>query len=43
MKIKLYGTGALTAKSYSACALIDDTILFDCPNGLYGGQKVYAV
>jgi ribonuclease BN (tRNA processing enzyme) len=34
MKIKLFGTGSLTAKNFSACALIEDTILFDCPNGL---------
>ena len=34
MKIKLYGTGALVTSRFSACALIDDKILFDCPNGL---------
>jgi len=34
MKIKLYGTGALVTPSLSACAMIDDSILFDCPNGL---------
>ncbi|MCL2756215.1 MAG: ribonuclease Z [Firmicutes bacterium] len=34
MKVKLYGTGALVSKSFSACAMIDDRILFDCPNGL---------
>ena len=34
MRIELLGTGALVSKSFSACALIDDTILFDCPNGL---------
>ena len=35
MKIKLLGTGALKAKEMSACALIDNVILFDCPNGLH--------
>ena len=34
MKIKLYGTGALVTKRFSACAMVDDAILFDCPNGL---------
>ena len=34
MKIKLFGTGSLSSQSLSASALIDNTILFDCPNGL---------
>jgi len=34
LKIKLYGTGSLPAKSSSACALINREVLFDCPNGL---------
>jgi len=35
MKIKLYGTGVIESKqAFSSCALIDDKILFDCPNGL---------
>ena len=34
MKIKLYGTNSFTAKGQSACAMIDDTILFDCPPDL---------
>jgi ribonuclease BN (tRNA processing enzyme) len=34
MKIQLFGTGALVTKRFSACAMIDDTIMFDCPNGL---------
>jgi len=35
MKIKLLGTGNVPSKSFSTCALIDDKILFDCPNGVH--------
>jgi len=34
MKIKMFGTGSLPAKSFSSCFLVDDSILVDCPNGL---------
>ncbi|MCL2228215.1 MAG: ribonuclease Z [Firmicutes bacterium] len=34
MKVKLYGTGSSAAKNFSACAFINDEVLFDCPNGL---------
>jgi ribonuclease BN (tRNA processing enzyme) len=30
----MYGTGSLDAKAFSSCALIDGTVLVDCPNGL---------
>lgn len=33
MEIKLVGTGAISAKERSACALIDQKILVDCGNG----------
>jgi len=33
MKIKLYGTGSITSKSFNACAIVDEAILFDCPSG----------
>lgn len=34
MKIRLVGTGSLTAAESSACSLIDDKILVDCGNGI---------
>ena len=48
MKIKLIGTGSISANSMSACALVDGTILVDCPNGVtkrlqQGGVKIEEV
>lgn len=34
MHIELMGTGSIWAKALGSCALIDHTILLDCPNGL---------
>lgn len=34
MKIKLLGTGSILTDHLSACALIDDNVLVDCPNGV---------
>lgn len=34
MKIKMIGTGAISAKQRSACTLIDNKILIDCGNGI---------
>lgn len=34
MKVKLLGTGSILTKHLSSSALIDNTILFDCPNGV---------
>lgn len=30
----MFGTGSIWAKELSSCALVDNTILLDCPNGL---------
>ncbi len=35
MRIQMVGTGAIAAKERSAAALIDDTFLIDCGNGIY--------
>ena len=34
MTIRLLGTGSIWAKELGSCALIDDSLLLDCPNGL---------
>lgn len=34
MKIKLYGTGSSFAKSFGACALINDEVLVECSSGI---------
>lgn len=39
MNIRLVGTGSIWAEDLSACALIDNTVLIDCPNGLVKALK----
>ena len=34
MNIRMLGTGSILTKHMSACALINDIILIDCPNGV---------
>lgn len=33
MQIRLIGTGSILTDSISACALLDNTVMLDCPNG----------
>ena len=43
MYIKLMGTGSIWAEELSACALIDNRALLDCPNGLIKCLKRHKV
>jgi ribonuclease BN (tRNA processing enzyme) len=41
MRLEMLGTGSITSKSNSACAIINDNILLDVPNGIC--KKLYNI